>query len=142
MSSAMRLKKAAASEVEDHVPGFEDLDVPHEFELLVVVQVGDKKGVLGAADEAEALERRPKDGVIEGGEPAGEKVPDIRVGVVHAEKGVEVGGPEVDVYEDGVMSQPGRRETEARSDETFPRSSCASSDGPLVLSMIMVEEIE
>jgi len=91
MSSAMRLKKAAGAEVEDHVPGFEGLDVPHEFELLVVVQVGDKKGVLGAADEAEALERRPKD---------------------------------------DIMSQPGRRETEARSDETFPRSSFASSVGP------------
>jgi len=103
MPSAMRQKKAAGAEVEDHVPGFKGLDVPHESELLAVVQVGDKKGVLRAADKAEAFERRPKD---------------------------------------GIMFQPGRRETEARSDETLPRSSCASSDGPLVLSMIMVEEIE
>ena len=122
MKKSSALKERAGAEVEDDVVGAQGLDVPHELELPVMVDVGDEERVLRPADEAEPGEAGGADGVGEGGELAGKEIAHVGMGVSRAEERVKVGGAEVGVDQDDVAApaRPGRSPGSRR------RSSCPS----------------
>ena len=125
-----RVEGGAGTEIEHHVLGLEVPDMAHEFEFLVMIQVGDEKSVFRAPDEAHAVEGGHGRGVGQRGDLIGEEIAQVGMGMIQPEEGMEIGRAQIDIHEEHIAPPVGEAQGKARRDKALARPALAASDGP------------